>query len=177
MTVPFFVPNQVFYACYRCRGLRVLRLGGLIMMSVDWNDLIRKINRELPGLSLWMHCAPVLDDDAPTEQGVGLALQRESGPGGIGAPRRWYLVVFFELLPDPRALDDGGSFLRGRGDDASDWIVKIGYQGDFDTLQEAIREAKDLAPRLPRSAIYPTEERFHAALERVNDPEDLEVHA
>ena len=144
------------------------------MIPVDWNDLIRKIDRELPGLSLWMHCAPVLDDDSEIEQGVGLAVQRESGPGN---PGRWYLVVFFEVLPDPEALDGDGRFLEGRGEDVSDWIVEVGYQGDFDTLREAIGEAKDLAPRLPRSAIYPTEERFHAALEKVNDPEDLEVHA
>lgn len=142
------------------------------MDFMDWNDLIRKINRELPGLSLWMHCAPVLDDDSPTEQGVGLAVQREAGPKG-----RWFLVVFFELLPDPDALDAGGHFLEGRGEDPSDWTVKVGYQGDFDTLEEAIGEAKDLAPRLPRSAIYPTDERFHAALKRVHDPEDLEIHA
>lgn len=142
------------------------------MMPVEWNVLISKIDRELPGLSLWMHCAPVLDDDTETEQGVGLAVQRESGPKG-----RWYLVVFFELLPDRDALDDEGRFLEGRGDDPSDWAVRVGYQGDFDTLEDAIGEAKDLAPRLPRSAIYPTEERFHAALERVNDPEDLEIHA
>lgn len=172
MIVPLFALNQVSYAYYRHRGRRVARLGGLIMIPVDWNDLIRNINRELPGLSLWMHCAPVLDDDSEIEQGVGLAVQREWGPKG-----RWYLVVFFELLPEPDTLDNAGRFLEGRGDDVSDWIVKVGYQGDFDTLEEAIGEARDLAPRLPRSAIYPTEERFHAALERVNDPEDLEIRA
>jgi len=147
------------------------------MGFMEWNALIRKINRELPGLSLWMHCAPVLDDDAETEQGVGLAVQRELRPGN---PGRWYLVVFFELLPDPGALDGdpaSGRFLEGRGDDPSDWIVRIGYQGDFDTLEEAIGEAKDLAPRLPRSVLYPTTERLVAFLESVEDPEDFEVPA
>ncbi len=142
------------------------------MMPVDWNDLIRKINRELPGISLWMHCAPVLDDDSEIEQGVGLAVQRESGPKG-----RWYLVVFFGVVPEPEALADHGRFLAGRGEDPADWVVKVGYQEDFDTLQEAISEAKGLAPRLPRSAIYPTEERLVAFLEKVTDPEDLEVPA
>lgn len=142
------------------------------MLSVDWNELIRKISRELPGLSLWMHCAPVLDDDSEIEQGVGLALQRESGPKG-----RWYLVVFFDVVPDPEALDDEGGLLERGGDDPSDWTVRIGYRGDFDTLEEAIGEAKDLATRLPRSALYPTAERLVAFLEKVEDPEDLEVPA
>ncbi|MDQ3316864.1 MAG: hypothetical protein M3522_05955 [Actinomycetota bacterium] len=139
------------------------------MFFVDWNALIRLIDRSLPGRGLWMHCAPVFDPDRPTEEGVGLAVQRESGPKG-----RWYVVVFFSVVPSPEAVGPDGDFLPGRGEEVSDWVVDVGYQGDFDALEEAIGEAKDLAPRLPKSAIYPTAERFHAFLEEVTDPGDLE---
>lgn len=142
------------------------------MIPVDWNALIRRIDRALPGLYLWMHCAPVFDHDAPTEEGVGLAIQRLSGPKG-----RWYMVVFFSVTPDPAAVDEDGLFPPGRGQETSDWIVKVGYQGDHDTLAEAVAEAKDVARHLPRSALYPNEERLAAFLEKVTDPEDLEETA
>ncbi len=65
------------------------------MSCVDWNAMIRHISGALPGLGLWMQCVPVFDEDSPTEEGVGLAIQRESGPKG-----RWYTVVFFSVVPD-----------------------------------------------------------------------------
>ncbi len=141
------------------------------MFPVDWNALIRHISRELPGLQLWIQCVPVFDDDAPTEEGVGLAVQRESGPGN---PGRWYTVVFFSVVPDPGAAGEDGRFLPGRGEEVSDWAVEVGYQGDHDTLEEAIDEAKGLARDLPMSGIYRTHERREAILDRVTDPEDLE---
>lgn len=139
------------------------------MIPVDWNALIRRVNAELPGLCLWMHCAPVFDDDAPTEEGVGLAIQRESGTRDS---RRWYLVVFFSVVPDLEAVGVDGGFLPGRGEEVSHWSVEVGYQGDHDTLEEALEEAKSLARHLPKSALYPTEERLAAVLDQVNDPED-----
>ena len=63
---------------------------------MDWNFLIGHIDRALPGRGLWMQCVPVFDDDAPTEEGVGLAVQRAPGPKG-----RSYAVVFFSVVPDP----------------------------------------------------------------------------
>ncbi|MBA3388551.1 MAG: hypothetical protein H0U02_04185 [Rubrobacter sp.] len=142
------------------------------MIPVDWNALIRQIDRSLPGLSLWMHCAPVFDDDSPTEESVGLAIQRQSGPKG-----RWYVVVFFRVVPDPAAVDEVGLFPPGRGQETSDWTVNVGYQGDHDNLEEAVAEAKDLARHLPSSALYPNEERLAAFLGKVTDPEDLEETA
>ena len=142
------------------------------MFSMDWNALIRHISRALPGLGLWMQCVPVFDDDAPTEEGVGLAVQRASGPKG-----RWYTVVFFSVVPDPGATGVDGTFLPGRGEEVADWAVEVGYQGDHDTLQEAIDDAKGLARDLPMSGIYRTHERREKILDQVSDPEDLEETA
>ena len=115
------------------------------MFPVDWNALIRHIDRFLPGRGLWMQCIPVFDDDKPTEEGVGLAIQREEGPRS-----HWYTVLFFTLVPIPEALTPGGEFLAGRGADPFDWTVDIGYEGEFDDLREAKREAKSLARKLPK---------------------------
>ena len=139
------------------------------MLPMDWNALIRHISCALPGLGLWMQCVPVFDDDAPTEEGVGLAIQRQSGPKG-----RWYTVVFFSVVPDPAAVGEGGTFLPGRGDEVADWAVEVGYEGEHDTLREAIDDAKGLARGLPMSGIYRTHERREAILDQVTDPEDLE---
>lgn len=141
------------------------------MFRVDWNALIRHIDRSLPGRGLWMQCVPVFDaPDAPTEEGVGLAIQRESGPKG-----RWYKVVFFRVVPDEDALDpENGDFLPGRGDETADWVVEVGYEGDHDTLAEGIDEAKDLARDLPTGGVYATHEIREAILDGVTDPEDLE---
>lgn len=142
------------------------------MIFVDWNALIRHIDRSLPGRGLWMQCVPVFDDDAPTEEGVGLAIQRESAPGS--SDDLWYPVVFFRVVPDPAATGPDGAFLEGRGDTTGDWEILVGYQGEHDTLEDAIKEAKSLTRDLPKSAIYPTAEKLAAALDRVEDPEDLE---
>ncbi len=144
------------------------------MFRVDWNALIRHIDRSLPGRGLWMQCVPVFDaPDAAggaTEEGVGLAIQRESGPKA-----RWYKVVFFRVVPDEEALDEStGDFLPGRGDETADWVVKVGYEGDHDTLKEAIEEAKGLARDLPTGGVYSTHEIREAILDGVSDPEDLE---
>jgi hypothetical protein len=139
------------------------------MFPVNWNALIRHIDRSLPGRGLWMHCAPVFDSDRPTEEGVGLAVQRESGPRG-----RWYLVVFFAVVPSTEAVGPDGGFLPGRGDDVCDWAVEVGYQGDHDTLEGAVGEAKGLAEGLPKSALYPNPERVRAFLDQVTDPGGLE---
>ena len=139
------------------------------MFPMDWNALIRHIDRALPGRGLWMQCVPVFESDRPTEEGVGLAIQRESGPKG-----RWYSPVFFSVVPDPVAVGADGHFLPGRGEEASDWTVDVGYRGDHDTLEEAIEEAKGLAADLPMDGLYRTKERLDAILDRVTDPEDLE---
>lgn len=134
---------------------------------MDWNELIRYIQRSLPGRDLWMQCMPVFDDDRPTEEGVGLAIQKEYGPG-----EEWYSVVFFRVLPRSEALAADGDFLPGRGEDTSDWDVEIGYEGDFDTLARAIEEAKGLGAQLPMSGIYRTRERLFSILDQVRDPDD-----
>lgn len=139
------------------------------MFPVHWNELVRQIDRSLPGRGLWMHCAPVFDDDRPTEEGVGLALQRESGP-----ETRRYVVVFFSVIPDPGAVAPGGRFAPGRGEEVSDWRVEVGYQGEFDALKDAVEEAKELASGLPKSGLYPGPERIAAFLDRVTDPDDLD---
>ena len=116
-----------------------------------------------------MQSVPVLDEpDAPTGEGVGLAIQRESGPKG-----RWYEVVFFRVVPDEAALGSDGDFLPGRGEEASDWIVEVGYRGEHDDLEDAVEETKGLAGDLPMSRIYHTPERLAAILDEVSDPEDL----
>ncbi|MEW6638386.1 MAG: hypothetical protein AB1425_16405 [Actinomycetota bacterium] len=143
------------------------------MIPVDWNELIRHIDKSLPGRGLWMQCVPVFDEDSPTESGVGLAIQKEYGPG-----TNWYTVVFFSVVPDPDALADDGDFLPGRGEETADWNIEAGYQGDFDTLEEAIREAKALAEHLPISPIFGTRERLLDILDKVKDPdEDLQQSA
>ncbi len=143
------------------------------MIPVHWNELIRHIDGSLPGRGLWMQCVPVLDDDSPTESGVGLAIQKEYGP-----KENWYTVLFFTVVPDPDALAEGGGFLPGRGEKTSDWNVEVGYQEDFDTLEEAITKAKGLAANLPISPIFGTRERLFDILEKVTDPdEDLEQSA
>jgi hypothetical protein len=143
------------------------------MIPMDWNELIRHIDKSLPGRGLWMQCVPVLDEDSPTESGVGLAIQKEYGPG-----TNWYTVLFFTVVPDPDALAEGGDFLPGRGEKTSDWNVEVGYQGDFDILEEAIAEAKGLAANLPISPIFGTRERLLDILDKVADPdEDLQQSA
>jgi hypothetical protein len=138
-----------------------------------WNELVRHIDRSLPGRGLWMQCVPVLDGDSPTESGVGLAVQKEYGPKGD-----WYTVVFFTVVPDPDALAEDGDFLPDRGEETSDWNVEVGYQQDFDTLEEAIREAKGLAANLPISPIFGTRQGLFEILNKVTDPdEDLQHNA
>jgi hypothetical protein len=140
------------------------------MIRVDWNELVRHIDRSLPGRGLWTQCVPVLDGDSSTESGVGLAIQKEYGPR-----TNWYSVVFFSVVPDPDALADDGDFLPGRGEETSDWNVEVGYRGDFDTLEEAIRESKDLAGHLPISPIFGTRQKLSEILDKVTDPdEDLQ---
>jgi len=139
------------------------------MFPMDWNALIRHIDRALPGRGLWMQCVPVFDSDRPTEEGIGLAIQRESGPKG-----RWYSTIFFSVVPDPDAVGADGGFLPGRGEEAADWTVDVGYRGDHDTLEAAIDEAKGLAADLPINGMFRTEERLDAILDQVTDPEDLE---
>ncbi len=139
------------------------------MFPMDWNALIRHIDRALPGRGLWMLCVPVFDGDRTTEEGVGLAIQRESGPKD-----RWYSTVFFSVVPDPDAVGADGTFLPGRGEQAADWTVDVCYRGEHDTLQAAIYEAKGLAADLPMNHVFVTEERLDAILDRVTDPEDLE---
>lgn len=138
------------------------------MISVDWNALVRHIDRSLPGLCLWMQCVPVRDDDSATEEGVGLALQRLSEPDG----RRRYLVVFFSIFPSSDATDERSQFLPGRGERTDDWTIEVGYEGAFDLLEEAIHETKSLARDLPMSGIYRTHERREAILDEVADPDD-----
>lgn len=115
------------------------------MFPVDWNALIRHIERSLPGRGLWMQCIPVFDQDKPTEEGVGLAIQREEGPRS-----RWYTVLFFTLRPTSDAVAPDGQFLPGRGDNPSDWTVDVSYDPEFEDLGSAKREARSLAQHLPK---------------------------
>jgi hypothetical protein len=41
--------------------------------------------------------------------------------------------------------------------------------------KEAIEETKDLSLRLPPNEIYPIVKRFHAFLDKAEDPDDLEI--
>ena len=131
---------------------------------MHWNEQISHIHRSLPGLTLWMQCVPLLDDDSATEEGVGLATQRESEPKG-----RWYDVVFFRVVADAGAPGADGDFLPGRGEEISDRIVEVGYRGEHDALEDAIGETKSLAKDLPMSGIYRTPERLEAILDKVTD--------
>jgi hypothetical protein len=142
------------------------------MSVMHFNDLFDLIDEALPGQRLWMQCVPVRDGNSSIEEGVGLAIQKtqiESFPD-----KKSYSPIFFSVVPKTEALDGTGSLLPGRGDDASDWAVEIGYQEPFDTLAEAINEAKVLACGLPMSPIFRTEERRTAILDAVTDPEDFE---
>ncbi len=143
------------------------------MFPMDWIELIRRIDRSLPGRGLWMQCVPVFDEAFPTEEGVGLAIQKE-----YGSKTNRYAVVFFSVVPDPDALGDDGDFLPGSGEETPDWNIDIGYQEDFATLGEAVAEAKNLAANLPISPIFATRDGLLAVLDKVTDPDgDLEQTA
>lgn len=137
------------------------------MSSMDFNALCKLISRSLPGRTKWMRCVPVFDDESPTEEGIGLAITAERGPESY-----WYNVVFFTVVPSPDATADDGDFLPGRGEDASDWFVKTGYTEDFDTIGEAVGEAKALARNLPQAGIFPTRERFEASLDLLDETDE-----
>jgi len=117
-----------------------------------------------------MQCVPVWDGDSPTEEGVGLAITAEHGPEAY-----WYNVVFFSVIPDPDATATDGDFLPGRGEYYSDWTVKTGYAEDFDTIEEAVKEAKVLARNLPQAGIFPTRERFEASLDMLDETDEREA--
>lgn len=141
------------------------------MSSMEFNALCRLISRSLPGRTKWMQCVPVLDDSSEaTEEGVGLAINAETGPESY-----WYNVVFFSVVPDPDATADGGGFLVGRGEDVSDWIVEIGYSEDFDAIEDAVGEAKALARNLPQAGIFPTQERFEASLDLLDETDERQA--
>jgi hypothetical protein len=145
------------------------------MSVMHFNDLFDLIEEALPGQRLWMQCVPVRDSDNTIEEGVGLAIQKTQNTEKESSPdKRSYSPVFFSVVPKTEALDSSGFLLPGRRDDASDWAVEIGYQEPFDTLAEAINEAKVLARGLPMSPIFRTEERRAAILDAVTDPEDFE---
>lgn len=140
------------------------------MWSMDFNSLCDLVNRSLPGRTKWMQCIPVWDEDSWTEEGVGLAITAEYGPGSY-----WYNVVFFSVVPAPGATADDGGFLPGRGDGAADWTVETGYAEDFDTIEEAVEGAKALSRNLPTAGIFPTRERFEAALDRLDETDEREA--
>lgn len=137
------------------------------MFTMDYNTLCNLIDRALPGRTKWMQCVPVFDDDAPTEVGVGLAIIANSGPESY-----WYDVTFFSVLPDPEATGHDGEFLPGRGDEASDWVVELGYSEDFGTIERAASEAKTLARNLPQAGVFPTRERFEASLDMLDETDE-----
>lgn len=140
------------------------------MFGMDFNALCRLVNRSLPGTTKWMQCVPVLDSSEATEEGVGLAINAETGPESY-----WYNLVFFSVVPAPDATQDDGGFLVGRGEDISDWIVEIGYSEDFDAIKDAVREAKALARNLPQAGIFPTQERFEASLDLLDETDERQA--
>jgi hypothetical protein len=102
-----------------------------------WSEISNKIDRELPGEPLWSQSIPIEGDVAE-----GLAVRREAGPEGS----YWYLLVYFRLVPaevDPAT----GEMLGGAS--ADDWDLEVGYRGDFDTLEEAKAEGKEILAALP----------------------------
>ena len=142
------------------------------MFMMDYNVLCNLVDDALPGRTKWMQCVPVLEKDAPTEQGVGLAITAEHGPDSY-----WYDVVYFSVVPNPEATGEDGNFLPDRGEDGRDWTVKLGYEEDFDTIGEAVEEAKILARDLPQSGIFPSRERFEAALDMLDETDERQARA
>lgn len=98
-----------------------------------WSEISGKIDRELPGESLWSQAIPIEGDVAE-----GLAIRRESD---------YYILVYFRLIP--AEVDPSNNTQMTGGQSADDWDLHIGYQEDFDTLEEARREAKQLLENLP----------------------------
>ena len=142
------------------------------MFVMDYNTLCNLVDDSLPGRIKWMQCVPVEDEDAPTEQGVGLAITAEHGPDSY-----WYDVVYFSVVPNPDASGTEGDFLPGRGEEASDWVVKLGYEEDFETIREAVEEIKILARNLPQAGIFPTRERFEVALDSLDETDEKQTLA
>jgi hypothetical protein len=142
------------------------------MFVMDYNALCNLVDRSLPGRTKWMQCVPVGGDGAPTEQGVGLAITAEHGPASY-----WYDVVYFSVVPSPEVTGADGGFLPGRGEDASDWIVELGYEEAFETIGEAVEEAKVLVRNLPQAGIFPSRERFEAALNMLDETDEKQALA
>ena len=140
------------------------------MFVMDYNTLCNLVDYALSGRTKWMQCVPVAGDGAPTEQGVGLAITAEHGPDSY-----WYDVVYFSVVPSPEATGADGDFLPGRGEDGRDWTVKLGYEEDFDTIGEAVEEAKILARDLPQAGIFPSRERFEAALDMLDETDEKQA--
>lgn len=141
-----------------------------IMFVMDYNALCNLVDDSLPGRTKWMQCVPVAGDGAPTEQGVGLAITAEHGSYSY-----WYDVVYFSVVPNPEASGADGDFLPGRGEDARDWVVLTGYREDFETIGEAVEEAKILARNLPQAGIFPSRERFEAALDMLDETDEKQA--
>lgn len=136
------------------------------MHSNRWFDLI---DSQIPGQQLWMQSTPVWDDDKPTEESVGLAIQKK-----ITREGKTFSPVFFRVVPKDEATDESGRFLPGRGESTDDWKIETGYENPHATLKEAIEETKQLARDLPMSSIFRTDERRSAILDKVTDPEEQE---
>lgn len=134
---------------------------------MHFNQLFDLIVSKIPGQQLWMQCVPVWDEDKPTEEGVGLAIQKRVTREG-----KTFSPVFFRVVPKDEATDESGRFLPGHHKGPEDWKVETGYENPHATLKEAIEETKRLARDLPMSPILRTEERRSAILDGVNDPED-----
>lgn len=99
-----------------------------------WSEISDKIDRLLPGELLFSQALPIEEGDVAE----GLAIRREGGH---------YILLYFTLLPAEVDPSDDHRMIGGQS--ADDWELEIGYQQDFDTLEDAKAEAKRILEDLP----------------------------
>lgn len=107
-------------------------------MYMDFNELGRFIEGELPDRGLWFQSSPAeegaTDRYGDTILAEGLAIRRSQDS---------WLVIYFTIIEDELALADGGELTR------DDLQLYTGFVGSYDEFGQAKTEARDLVEYLP----------------------------
>lgn len=107
-------------------------------MCMDFNELGRFVEGELPGRGVWFQSSPAeegtTDRYGDTILAEGLAIRR--------AEDSW-MVIYFTILEDELAVTDGGDLTAG------DLQLYTGFVGSYDEFGQAKAEARDLVEYLP----------------------------
>lgn len=132
-------------------------------MCMDYNELARFIEGELPGRGIWFQSAAsefgegTLGQQAPEAE--GLAIRRDD---------EIYLLIYFSIVVD-ESLDPDEDIPS-----TDDLELYAGFTGEYDTLQEAKREAQQLVDYLPRPAFMSNETTRKLIFDAIDELEDEE---